>query len=100
MIASVKIKSSEILAIPTTFLRTGVDLGSSFVYNLEAASLGAISAYQHRGFLSATVLVLLPAIPAAYYVGRNKFKTRTSFLLLVLVTQMFSPTSLVMGIFR
>jgi multiple sugar transport system permease protein len=50
--------------------------------------------------LSATVLVLLLAIPAAYYTARNNFKGRNIFLLLVLVTQMFSPTSLVIGILR
>jgi multiple sugar transport system permease protein len=48
----------------------------------------------------ATMLVLICSIPAAYYVARNRFKGRTAFLLLVLVTQMFSPTALVVGIFR
>ena len=47
----------------------------------------------------ATVLVLLVAIPAAYYSARRKFKGRTVFLLLVLVTQMFQPTALVVGIY-
>ncbi len=48
----------------------------------------------------ATILVLLVSVPAAYYVARNKFKGRGFFLLLVLATQMFSPTSLIIGIFR
>ncbi len=48
----------------------------------------------------ATILVLLVSVPAAYYVARNKFKGRGFFLLLVLTTQMFSPTSLIIGIFR
>jgi multiple sugar transport system permease protein len=43
---------------------------------------------------------LIFAIPAAYYVARNKFRGRTAFLMLVLITQMFSPTALVVGIFR
>ena len=47
----------------------------------------------------ATALVLLVAIPAAYYSARRKFKGRTVFLLLVLVTQMFQPTALVVGIY-
>jgi multiple sugar transport system permease protein len=47
----------------------------------------------------ATVLVLLVAIPAAYYSARRKFRGRTVFLLLVLVTQMFQPTALVVGIY-
>ena len=49
---------------------------------------------------AATVLVLVFAVPAAYYVARNKFRGRTAFLMLVLITQMFSPTALVVGIFR
>ncbi|MEI6120820.1 MAG: carbohydrate ABC transporter permease [Actinomycetes bacterium] len=49
---------------------------------------------------AATIIVLIFAVPAAYYVARNKFRGRTAFLLLVLVTQMFSPTALVIGIFR
>ena len=44
--------------------------------------------------------MLLLAVPAAYYVARNSFRGRTIFLLLVLVTQMFAPTALVVGIFR
>lgn len=47
----------------------------------------------------ATALVLLVAVPAAHYCARREFKGRTVFLLLVLVTQMFQPTALVVGIY-
>jgi multiple sugar transport system permease protein len=47
----------------------------------------------------ATALVLLVAIPAAYYTARRRFRGRNVFLLLVLVTQMFQPTALVVGIY-
>ncbi|WP_377270661.1 carbohydrate ABC transporter permease [Peterkaempfera sp. SMS 1(5)a] len=47
-----------------------------------------------------TLLVLLVALPAAYYTARIKFRGRTLFLLLVLVTQMFQPTSLLVGLYR
>jgi multiple sugar transport system permease protein len=40
------------------------------------------------------------AIPAAYYTARFSFAGRTAFLFVVLITQMFSPTSLVVGIYR
>ena len=40
------------------------------------------------------------AIPAAYFTARFRFRGRMAFLFLVLVTQMFSPTSLVVGIYR
>jgi multiple sugar transport system permease protein len=47
-----------------------------------------------------TVLVVLAAVPAAYHTARHAFRGRTAFLLLVLVTQMFSPTALVVGLYR
>jgi len=50
--------------------------------------------------ISATILVLLVSLPAAYFLARYKFKLRGAFLLLVLATQMFSPTALIIGIFR
>lgn len=47
-----------------------------------------------------TVLVLVVSLPAAYYTARHRFRGRLAFLLLVLVTQMFAPTALVIGIYR
>lgn len=49
---------------------------------------------------ASTLIVILVAIPAAYYTARFRFPGRMAFLLLVLVTQMFSPTALVVGIYR
>jgi multiple sugar transport system permease protein len=46
------------------------------------------------------VVVVLAAVPAAYYTARHRFRGRTAFLFLVLVTQMFSPTALVVGLYR
>ena len=48
----------------------------------------------------ATVLVLLVALPAAYYTSRRHFRGRALFLLLVLVTQMFQPAAMLVGIQR
>jgi len=48
----------------------------------------------------ATVLVLLVATPAAYFTARRKFRGRLAFLLLVLITQMFQPTAMLVGIYR
>ncbi|MFF8281987.1 carbohydrate ABC transporter permease [Streptomyces albus] len=47
-----------------------------------------------------TILVLLVSLPAAYYTARMRFKGRKWFLLLVLVTQMFQPTALLVGLYR
>jgi multiple sugar transport system permease protein len=48
----------------------------------------------------ATLLVLLVALPAAYYTARHRFRGRAVFLLLVLATQMFQPAAMLVGIQR
>ena len=50
--------------------------------------------------LASTALVLLVATPAAWYTARHRFRGRSAFLFLVLVTQMLSPTALVVGLHR
>lgn len=47
-----------------------------------------------------TLLVIFVAVPAAYYMSRHRFGWRTVFLLLVVITQMIQPTSLVVGVLR
>src|SRR4029079_9428950 len=47
-----------------------------------------------------TVLVLLVSLPAAYYAARHRFRGRSVFLYMVLVTQMFAPVALVVGIYQ
>jgi multiple sugar transport system permease protein len=48
----------------------------------------------------ATLLVLLVAMPAAYYTARFAFPGRMVFLFLVIVTQMLQPAVLTSGLFR
>ncbi len=48
----------------------------------------------------ATILVLLVATPAAYYVARFRFPGRLVFMLLVLITQMLQPTVLAVGLYQ
>jgi multiple sugar transport system permease protein len=48
----------------------------------------------------ATLLVLIVALPAAYYTARHRFRGRIAFLLLVLATQMLQPTALIVGIYK
>jgi multiple sugar transport system permease protein len=50
--------------------------------------------------LVATVIVLLVALPAAYFTARHQFRGRGAFLTTVLVTQMFAPVALVVGLYR
>lgn len=47
-----------------------------------------------------TLVVLLVALPAAYFTARNRFRGRAVFLLLVLATQMFQPAAMLVGIQR
>jgi multiple sugar transport system permease protein len=48
----------------------------------------------------ATLVVLLVALPAAYYTARFAFPGRMVFLFLVIVTQMLQPAVLTSGLFR
>jgi multiple sugar transport system permease protein len=70
-----------------TTLWSGSGLGGSIGTSLEIAA-------------GATVLVLLVALPAAYYTARHRFRGRTAFLLLVLATQMFQPAAMLVGLQR
>ena len=47
-----------------------------------------------------TLLTVSAAAPAAYYTARHDFAGRKAFMLLVLITQMFSPIALLIGLYR
>ncbi|GAA5048947.1 carbohydrate ABC transporter permease [Nocardia callitridis] len=93
--------SAEIRRIPPTYLpetwhpdnyATMWDTPESpLPFNLVSTAIIAVFA---------TVLVLLVAIPAAYYTARHRFPGRAVFLGVVLVTQMLQPTVLVTGLIR
>ena len=99
MISTALKPKSEITAIPGSFLPK-IWTWSNFTGVWKEIPLAGFIRSSFIISFSATVLVLLLAVPAAYYVARNKFRGRTMFLLLVLITQMFAPTALVVGIFR
>jgi multiple sugar transport system permease protein len=67
----------------TTIWKTG--FGKNLTASLEIAG-------------GATALVLLVALPAAYYTARRRFRGRLVFLLLVLATQMFQPAAMLVGV--
>lgn len=50
--------------------------------------------------ISATVLALLIAVPAAYAMSRIPFRGRGAYRQFLLITQMLSPILLVLGLFR
>lgn len=89
----------EITAIPSTYLpkKWAFD---NFIGVWREIPLATFLKNSFIISFTATVIVILIAVPAAYYVARNNFRGRKFFLLLVLITQMFAPTALVVGIFR
>ena len=70
--------------------------------NMWGAAFGITSAVRVSLEIAggATLLVLLVALPAAYYTSRHRFRGRSAFLLLVLATQMLQPTALIVGIYK
>lgn len=72
----------------------------NFIQTFENAPIGIYLRNSVIISLLATLIVLVVALPAAYYVARFKFRGKAIFLLLVLVTQMLSPVALVVGIYR
>lgn len=91
--------SNDVLASPPTFLPRRWQL-STFATVLSDERFLAWLRTSVIVAATSTVIVLLVAVPAAYFTARFTFAGRTAFLLLVLVTQMFSPTSLVVGLYR
>ncbi|WP_441247744.1 carbohydrate ABC transporter permease [Kitasatospora sp. McL0602] len=73
---------------------------SNFIDVWRESSLGGNLRVTLLVATGSTLLVLVVALPAAYYTARMKFRGRKLFLLLVLVTQMFQPTSLLVGLYR
>lgn len=92
---------AEILRVPPTYIpetwnpSNYIDMWSTpetpLPYNLVSTIVISVAA---------TLLVLLVALPAAYYTARHHFPGRWVFLLLVLITQMLQPTVLATGLFR
>ncbi|MDQ1575039.1 MAG: multiple sugar transport system permease protein [Microbacteriaceae bacterium] len=91
--------SSEVLATPPTFFPKTWSL-QAFSQVIADPSFHNWLASSLIVAVSSTIIVILVAIPAAYFTARFKFKGRMAFLGLVVVTQMFAPTSLVVGIYR
>jgi multiple sugar transport system permease protein len=68
--------------------------------NIWSTGLGTNLGTSLEIAFGSTALVLLVAIPAAYYTARRNFRGKGLFLLLVLITQMFQPTAMIVGIYQ
>jgi multiple sugar transport system permease protein len=91
--------NDELYEIPAQYLPSHLELSNFIDVWTEAPLWG----YLRNSLIIAsfaTLLVLVVALPAAYYTARHRYRGRLAFMLLVLVTQMFAPTALVIGIYR
>jgi multiple sugar transport system permease protein len=89
----------ELVKVPAQYLPSRLELGNF----LDVWSAAPLATYLRNSLIIAsfaTVLALVVSLPAAYYTARFRYRGRLAFLLLVLITQMFAPTALVIGIFR
>lgn len=90
---------TDVSAIPTTYLpKTWA--WNNFIGVWKEIPLATFLKSSFIISLCATLIVIVVSVPAAYYSARNNFRGKSFFLLLVLTTQMFAPTALVVGIFR
>ena len=90
---------NELFQIPPTWLPSHFEW-SNFINVWTEAPVGNYLKSSLVIAAASTVVVLLVSLPAAYYTARFKYRGRSAFLLLVIVTQMFAPTALVIGIYR
>ena len=90
---------SQITDIPPSYLPKSYEW-SNFIKVFQELPFGMYLRSTIIISLATMVIGIIVALPAGYYVARNNFRIRTPFLLLVLITQMFSPTSLLIGIYR
>ncbi len=77
-----------------------VPLWSNFI---DIWSRAPMAKYMLNSFLIAggsTIIAMLCGIPAAYALARMKFKGQTAFLGFVIVSQMFAPVVLLIGIYQ
>lgn len=98
LIVSFKSKA-EVYSIPPTFF----PVNWTFTNFLDIWRLVPLVDYLLNTLIiagGATVLSLTCAIPAAYVLARMKFAGKKLYLYLIMITQMFSPIVLLVGLFR
>ena len=85
---------------PNSSLMPTVPVWSNFV---DIWKLAPIGKYLINSVLIAggsTIIAMLCGIPAAYALARMKFKGQTAFLGFIIVSQMFAPVVLLIGIYK
>lgn len=89
----------ELVTVPPRLLPQHWDF-HNFIGLWSAAPIGRNLVVTLLVSGGSTVISVLAALPAAYYTARNEFRGRGAFLNLVLITQMFSPVALIIGLYR
>ena len=90
---------SELVTVPPKLFPEHWDF-KNFVDVWKAAPIGRNLVVTLIVAGASTVISVAAALPAAYYTARHRFRGRQSFLYLVLITQMFSPIALLVGLYR
>ena len=90
---------ADITDIPPTYLPQEW-IWSNFINVFKEIEFGTYMKNTIIIALATMLIGLIASIPAGYFVARHNFRGRTFFLLVVLITQMFSPTTLLIGIYR
>lgn len=91
--------NSELFQTPGTLL-PGAWQWSNYFDLWDAQPVAAWMGNSVIVTITATAAVMLIAIPAAFYLARNKFAFRTPFLIILLVGQMITPTIVLVGLYR
>jgi multiple sugar transport system permease protein len=91
--------AKDLVSVPAQYLPSRLEF-SNFITVWQEAPLWGYLKSSLIISVFATILVLIVALPAAYYTARYRYRGRMLFLLMVLITQMFAPTALVIGIYR
>lgn len=89
----------EVFEPPLQVLPRNVDL-SNFITPWTDYALGTFFRNSLIIAIGAVILGLLVAIPAAYALARVQFRGRQAVFLVLLMTQMLSPTMLILGIYE
>ncbi|MBN9139271.1 MAG: ABC transporter permease subunit [Micrococcales bacterium] len=97
-LASLK-TTNELWSMPATYL-PGEWRWSNYVDVFTKIPLADYFRVSLTVALASTALILLVAIPAAYAASRLRFRGRTAFLGLILVTQMFPGIALIIGLYQ
>lgn len=91
--------ATEVFSFPPRWLPQNIDL-SNFTVIWAKIDFGRALLNSLYVSISATILTLALAIPAAYVMARHTLPAKGLLRLFLLLTQMISPVVLIIGIFR